>query len=125
MVVYEIAFRRVAAGVGLGILFFHCAQAQSAQLRELTPADATAWKSLRSAELTADGTWLVYTTNSASAGVEVIARSLRDGTEWRYQAGLADKGAGNVQVSASGKWVGFQTARLESTGDSSVQLGFE
>jgi hypothetical protein len=82
------------------------AASSSAAPRAITPADISAWKTLRGATLSNDGAWFAYTSAPNEGDAEVIVRQpTATGKVHRFPIGEAPAGAGNVQLSGDGKWV--------------------
>jgi dipeptidyl aminopeptidase/acylaminoacyl peptidase len=85
----------------------------------MTPADISAWKSIRSQQLSHDGRWFAYVLAPNEGDAEVIVREVAaGGRERRFPVG--DVGSNpSLSLSGDGKWVAFlswpnaeETARL-------------
>jgi dienelactone hydrolase len=76
--------------------------------RALTPADISAWKSLRNATLSNDGAWFAYIQAPNEGDAEVIVRQTSaGGTVRRFPIGEPAGGGGGsspLQLSGDGKW---------------------
>lgn len=87
--------------------------APSGTPRAMTAADISAWKSLRSAALSNDGSWFAYIVAPNEGDAEVIVRqTTAGGTVHRFPigeppaaaGGPGGGGAAGLQLSADGKW---------------------
>lgn len=79
--------------------------AQNGQPHPITPADISAWKSIRGATLSHDGMWVAYTVAPNEGDAEAIVRqTVKGGKELRFPLGEAPGGASGLQLSADGKW---------------------
>ena len=86
--------------------------ATSAVPRAITPADISAWKSIRGATLSRTGSWFAYTLAPNEGDATVVLReTTADGKEHRFPAGEVPGGgpfgSGGVQLSPDGKWAAF------------------
>jgi dienelactone hydrolase len=78
----------------------------------ITPADISAWKSIRGATLSNDGAWFAYTVAPNEGDAEVIVRQTATGGKvYRFPIGEAPAaaggpggGGGGLQLSGDGKW---------------------
>jgi dipeptidyl aminopeptidase/acylaminoacyl peptidase len=78
--------------------------AQGAAPRTITPADISAWKSVRGATLSHDGRWFAYLqAPSEGDAVAVFRQTAAGGTEHRIPVGEVPAGV-TAQLSANGAW---------------------
>lgn len=77
---------------------------QPAAPHSITPADISAWKTIRGATLSLDGAWFAYTVTPNEGDSWIMFRETRaGGRELRFDVGEI-AGGGNLQLSADGKW---------------------
>jgi dipeptidyl aminopeptidase/acylaminoacyl peptidase len=87
-------------------------------LKELDPQDLGAWKTIRSAVFSLDGSWLAYQLVPNEGDGEVVARHTRTSRELRFpigEPGTAAAGGGTpvaaqggpVQLSGDGRWLAY------------------
>lgn len=75
--------------------------------RPMTPADISAWKSIRSQQLSHDGRWFAYVLAPNEGDAEVILREVAaGGKEHRFPVGEASQSPSLV-LSADGRWAAF------------------
>ncbi|MFN9097699.1 MAG: hypothetical protein ACK5X2_02890, partial [Gemmatimonadaceae bacterium] len=92
----------------------HAQNAATTAPHAMTPADISAWKSLRGATLSNDGVWMAYIVAPNEGDAEVIVRqTTAGGTVRRFPIGEAPAAAGGpgggganpgLQLSGDGKW---------------------
>src|SRR5688572_25643324 len=87
--------------------------------RKLHSDDTKSWRRIADAQLTPNGDWLVYRliTHDASTNTDaiVVLRSTLDGTERRHATSSQHfEGTNELQLSYSGNWVAFKSARQSS-----------
>jgi acetyl esterase/lipase len=82
--------------------------AQSASApRPMTPADISAWKSIRSTQLSHDGRWFAYVLAPNEGDAEVILREVvANGREHRFSVGDVGQNP-SLTLSGDGKWAAF------------------
>lgn len=116
--------RRILWSLCMGVVLATTCAASSwaaaSPQHQLSEEAAQSWRSIRDAQLSADGAWLVYAlapdySIAVPAGalhdtVEVVVRSVSGEVERRYPAGAASSGGGGVQLSGSGRWAAFHRA---------------
>jgi hypothetical protein len=90
--------------------------ANSQSRRAFTPDDVNSWKDLLSVLLTPDGEWTAYAIyphyheGEVTGEVSVVVRSTHGSESRSYSAGEVSGGAGQLEMSKSGKWIAFLTA---------------
>ncbi len=89
------------------------AQTAAGSPRAITPADISAWKSLRGASLSHDGAWFAYVVAPNEGDADVVIRETRSGGKvLRFPIGEAPAAAGGpggggnaaLQLSGDGRW---------------------
>ena len=88
-----------------GTSFSGAAFAQESAQRAVDLQDIMDWKRIGGARLSADGAWLAFRLAPAEGNGEVVVRSTRDETEYRFPAGSG--GGGGVTISDDSRWVAF------------------
>ena len=82
------------------------AQSASSTRRAITPADISAWKSIRGATLSSDGAWFAHVLAPNEGDAEVIVRQTTAGGKvLRFPIGEAPAGGGAPVLAADGRWV--------------------
>ena len=82
------------------------AQSASSTRRAITPADISAWKSIRGATLSSDGAWFAHVLAPTEGDAEVIVRQTTAGGKvLRFPIGEAPAGGGAPVLAADGRWV--------------------
>ncbi|MEN9509292.1 MAG: hypothetical protein RLZZ621_1855 [Gemmatimonadota bacterium] len=106
-------FARWAPTAALLVAVASVGSAQSPSPRPITPADISAWKSIRGATLSDDGVWIAYTVAPNEGDAEVMIRQTTvGGKSYRFPIGEAPAAAGGpggggspgLQLSSDGQW---------------------
>jgi len=91
-----------------------CAQGTAGK-RPLTHEDYDSWKSIRGQQISADGRWVVYQIAPQDGEGELVVRSVRDDTEYRYARGSG------AQFSEDSAYVMFLVAPPEDSLEASQE----
>ncbi len=82
------------------------AQANAAARRAITPADISAWKTIRGAALSSDGAWFAHLLAPNEGDAEVVVRQTTAGGKvLRFPIGEPPANGGAPMLAADGRWV--------------------